>query len=147
MSNIAIALREEVVRLSRREIKQGSAALKKASSQYRRDIAAIKRQVAKLQRICGLLERKILAKPVTPDAGTDTSKLRFSARGLKSHRERLGISAADYGKLAGASSLSVYNWENGKARPRKEQVAKLAALKRISKREAMARLEKLAKRK
>lgn len=143
MPNIAAALREEITRLSRREIKQGSALLKKSSAQYRRDIAALKRQVADLKKICGLLERKILAKPVTPEAGTDTSKLRFSARGLKSHRERLDISAADYGKLVGASSLSVYNWENGKARPRKEQVAKLAALRGISKREAVARLERM----
>lgn len=141
MPNIAAALRDEVTRLSRREVKQGSVSLKKASSQYRRDIAALKCQVAKLQRICGLLERKILAKPVKPPKDLDTSKIRFSASGLRSHRARLGLSAADYAKLAGVSGLSVYNWEKGKARPRKEQVAKLAVLRRISKREAMARLE------
>jgi predicted transcriptional regulator len=69
--------------------------------------------------------------------------IRFRADGLKSHRARLGLSAADYGRLVGASGLSVYHWESGKARPRKEQVAKLASVRGIGKREAVRRLELL----
>jgi len=147
MPNIAIAIREEIVRLARRELKKETAGLKKASTQHRKDIAALKRQVTKLQRINGLLERNVLAKPIKPPKGLDTSKVRFSPKGLQTQRERLGLSAADYAKLAGVSGLSVYNWEKGKARPRKEQVATLAALRGLSKREAIVRLEQLAKRK
>jgi len=44
----------------------------------------------------------------------------------------------------GVSGLSIYNWEKGKAKPRKEQVATLAALRGITKREAAARLEQLS---
>ena len=40
-----------------------------------------------------------------------------------------------------ASGLSVYHWEGAKARPRKQQVAKLVAVRGIGKREAMKRLE------
>jgi DNA-binding XRE family transcriptional regulator len=145
MPNIAIAIREEIVRLTRRELKKETAGIKKASTQHRKDIAALKRQVIKLQRINGLLERNVLAKPIKPPKGMDASRVRFSPKGLQTQRERLGLSAADYAKLAGVSGLSVYNWEKGKARPRKEQVATLAALRGLSKREAAARLEQLNK--
>lgn len=39
--------------------------------------------------------------------------------------------------------MSVYHWESGKVRPRPEQVAKLAAIRGLGKREAMERLEML----
>ena len=105
----------------------------------------MKRQVAKLQRVNGLLERNVLAKPVKAETDVDASKIRFSPKGLKKHREKLDLSAADYATLAGVSGLSIYNWEKRKAKPRKEQVATLAALRGISKREATARLEQLSK--
>ena len=58
-------------------------------------------------------------------------------------RERLGLSAEDFGKLLGVSAQSIYNWEHEKARPRAEQLAKVAALRGIGKREAKARLDQL----
>jgi len=44
-------------------------------------------------------------------------------------------------KLLGVSTLSVYNWEGGKATPRRERLAAIVALRWIGKREAQARLE------
>ena len=60
---------------------------------------------------------------------------------MKSQRERLGFSAADYAKLVGVSELTIYNWEQGKTRPRKEQLAALVAVRGIGKREALVKLE------
>ena len=60
------------------------------------------------------------------------------------HRERLGLSVGDFGKLLGVSAQSIYNWERETAYPRGEQLAKLAALRSIGKREAQARLAQLA---
>ena len=62
---------------------------------------------------------------------------------MKAHRERLGLSAENYGKLLGASALSVYNWEQGKARPRKRSVDACMVIRRIGKREAAKRLASL----
>ena len=67
----------------------------------------------------------------------------FSGEALKAHRERLGLSAENYGKLLGASAMSVYNWEQGKARPRKRSVDAWTAIRRIGKREAARRLANL----
>ena len=61
MPNIAAVLKEETSRLARKEVRRETAALQKASAQYRRDIAALKRHVTVLQRQVALLERKVLA--------------------------------------------------------------------------------------
>jgi transcriptional regulator with XRE-family HTH domain len=43
----------------------------------------------------------------------------------------------------GVSALTIYSWESGKSRPRKKQLAGLAAVRRLGKREARKRLEML----
>jgi transcriptional regulator with XRE-family HTH domain len=58
-------------------------------------------------------------------------------------RKRLGLSAADLGLLLGVSALSVYKWEQGKARPRAKYLEAIADLRGIGKREAAVRLESL----
>ena len=62
---------------------------------------------------------------------------------MASNRKRLGLSAADFGLLAGASGQSVYAWEQGKARPRGKNLAAIAALRGVGKREVVERLAAL----
>jgi Predicted transcriptional regulators len=97
----------------------------------------LKRQVAQLQR------RN--TSPVLAE-GSDGKKVRFVAKGLRSQRSRLGLSAEDYGKLVGVSGQSVYNWEQGHSIPRSQQASAIAALRSIGKREAVARLEQANRR-
>ena len=68
---------------------------------------------------------------------------RFRADGVRSHRARLELSAMDYGRLVGVSGLTIYHWESGKVRPRQAQLAKLASIRGLGKREAMNRLAML----
>jgi len=149
MPNIATVLKQEIARLSRREARGQVSTLKKASNQYRHNIAALKRQVSKLERQVALLAGKVLSGPSgssvpAAQAGDDGQAPRFMAKGLRSHRKKLGISADDYGRLIGVSGQSVYNWERGSARPRASQIAALAAVRSIGKREALVRLEQAA---
>lgn len=147
MPNIAAVFRDEIVRLARKELRGQTGKLKNASAQHRRDIAALKRQVAKLERQVSVLEGLVLKKaPMTP-AGDTKTRVRFTAKGLQSQRKRLGMSAADYAKLLGVTPQSIYNWEHGTTRPRKEQIARLASLRGMGKREACARLRQLTGRK
>lgn len=142
MANLTSILNDQIRRLARREIKAQTKTTKRLTAQYRRDIAALKRQVAALQKTVAFLqaqEKRRVAQQ--PSIAKPAEGVRFRADGLKSHRARLGLSAADYGRLVGASGLSVYHWESGKARPRRGQVAKLVAVRGIGKREAMKRLE------
>ena len=53
------------------------------------------------------------------------------------------FSQAEYAALVGVSTLSIYNWESERARPREKQLAALAAVRKLGKREACRRLEML----
>ena len=143
MPNIGTLLKQEISRLSRREVRTHVKATKNATAQHRRHIAALKRQVTKLERQVSLLQQRVLSAPPVTPASSDTKQIRFVAKGLRSQRNRLGLSAADYGRLVGVSAQSVYNWERGLASPRREQLKSLAAFRVISKREAQARLQQL----
>jgi DNA-binding transcriptional regulator YiaG len=144
MPNLGVVLREEINRLSRRTLRGGIAATKRASAQQRRDIAALKRGLGELTRQVAQLARRMpqtqaLSTPPRPG----TKAVRFVAKGLRSQRARLELSAADLGRLVGVSEQSVYNWEHGAARPRPAYAARLAALRNVGKREAHAQLAKL----
>jgi DNA-binding transcriptional regulator YiaG len=143
MANLTSALNDQIRRLSRREINGQTRSTRKLSAQHRRDIAELKRQVSELTKRLAFLERQEKRRVAEQPVPTKVEGIRFRADGLKSHRSRLGLSAEDYGRLVGSSGLSIYNWEGGKVRPRAEQVAKLAAVRGLGKREALKRLEML----
>ncbi len=143
MPNIGSVLKQEITRLARREVNAQTKVIRKASAQYRRDIAQLKREVAALSKQVMYLERqeRKRASKGVPKASVEGK--RFSARGVQGHREKLGLSAADYASLVGVSSQSIYNWEQGRARPGDEQLASLVAVRELGIREALKRLELL----
>ena len=149
MPNIGTVVREEIVRLSRKECRQQVEPIKKTTTQMRHEVAALKRRVAQLERHVMMLSRQVamLSRKVIGTASVkvavNAKPSRFSAKGLQAQRLRLELSAADFGKLLGVSAKSIYNWEAEKARPRAEQIAKLGALRGLGKREVADRLEQL----
>ena len=183
MANLASALKEEISRIARKEIRQQAAGITKSTVQIARDVAALKRQMQDLQRTLSSLRpqdapgktavrkparKKAAAKskdtkaaaaaPESASAAAPASspapaaasakrsaRTRFSPKGLKADRERLGLSADNYGKLVGVSGLSIYNWEQAKARPRESSIAALMSIRGIGKREAANRLGAAAK--
>jgi len=144
MANIAGVLRQEIVRLARKEIRNETDALRKASVKYRKDIAELRRQVSDLQRRLAPLEKRATRNAPAQVSEAEADGVRFTAKGLRSQRKRLALSAADYGKLVGVTGQSIYSWEREISQPRKQQVARLASIRHIGKKEARARLEQLA---
>lgn len=141
MPNIGQVLKEEIVRLAKREATSSMQPAKKAASQHRKSIAELKRQMADLARAVALLQRQA-SKPRTSRAKAEPAlKLRFVAKGLASHRARLGISAAQFGRLVGVSGQSVYNWEAGKSTPRADQLRRIADIRGLGKKQVQAKLE------
>ena len=140
MPNIVAVLRTEITRLARKETRIHTKNLQRASAQYRRAVAALKRDVAQLRAEVARLKRSA-ANARGPQAGKEEgARIRFTAKGLKSQRARIGLSALDYGKLIGVTGHTVYSWENGASKPRAAQLASIAALRGIGKREALGRL-------
>ena len=117
--------------------------MRKAAAQHRKAIALLKREASKLQREITRLERQTGGEAVPPVSEGEGDGIRFTAKGIHSNRARLGVSAADFGKLIGVSAQTVYKWEHGSARPRKRQLALLASLRGVGKKDAVARLETL----
>ena len=141
MSNIASALKEEVSRIARKEIRRETLSLKKSSATHRADIAALKRRVhaleRQLRRVGGAAES---SGPAAANEDSVAPGSRFSAKSMASQRRRLGLSAAECGLLVGASAQSIYNWEAGKVRPRARHLAAIAALRTLGKKDAAAHL-------
>jgi DNA-binding transcriptional regulator YiaG len=144
MTTFAIALKDEVRRLARKEIKAQTGATARAVAQYRRQIAALKRQIRDQDRKIDFLskQRQQGLQSIDPETAVN-SNLRFSARSVKAQRRRTGLSAEGYARLLGVSPLTVYNWENGKTRPRNGQFESLVAIRGLGKREAQAKLNSL----
>ena len=76
MSTFASALKSEIIRLARREVKQAITPVKSAASKYRRVIASLKSQIASLF--------KQATKPVEPTvpgvSDKELKKARFSGK-------------------------------------------------------------------
>lgn len=142
LMNIATALKSEIVRLARKELRGETKSLRKATAAYRSEIAALKRRVLELEKQLRRVGRPAKAE-VSRTADSESPRVRFSAKGLTAQRKRLGLSAHDLGLLLGASGQSVYNWESGQIRPRASQLPAIVALRSMGKREAEARLEAL----
>jgi DNA-binding transcriptional regulator YiaG len=148
MPNIAALLKTEISRVARKELRLAVGTLKKQASSQRSEIASLKRRVQDLER-----QQKKSSRVINRDASIKASRsvqrvdaapaegLRFRAAGMASNRNRLGLSAADFGRLIGATAQSVYAWEQGKSKPQPQNLAAIAALRGIGKREAEARLD------
>ena len=145
MPNIAALLKTEIARVARKEVRGETHHLKKAVSTYRSEIAQLKRRAQALEQQLRRLSKGAAKAQPAPN-GHDASAeqpFRFSAKGLASHRKRLGLSAHDCGLLLGASGQSVYKWEEGEVRPRAKHMPAIAALRGMGKKEANARLAEL----
>jgi DNA-binding transcriptional regulator YiaG len=143
MTNIASILKEEISRVARKAVRGETQSLKMRVSACRTEITSLKRRTAllevELRRV-----HKAHAKSVPSDEPAQPeNNPRFSAKGLGSQRRRLGLSALECGLLVGATGQSIYNWEQGAARPRVKHLPALAALRTMGKKAAAARLASL----
>ena len=139
MANIASFIKSEITRIARKEIRAEIQTLKKASAQYRSDIAALKRRLVEQDRLIAKLSKN---KPAAAAAGKaeEASQLRFRADGFASLRKKLGLSAAEMGKLLSVSLQTIYHWEKGQSKPRANQLQGIAEVRKLGKRGAAARL-------
>ena len=127
MSSFADQLKSEIARIARKEARAETRALKKAQVQQRAEIAAIKRRLIEAEKQLARLA-KAAGKSRVPAAGPDTSSasaLRFRVAGFASLRKKRGLSAAEMGQLLGVSA----------------QLAAIAAVRKLGKREVLSRLQ------
>jgi DNA-binding transcriptional regulator YiaG len=144
MPNIAQVLKEEIARISRKQSRAELATLKRTVARHRAEIAALKRQLAELSRRLSTVQRGKSVPASSDIAPVAAGQARFSAKGLASHRKRLGLSAAQLGRMFGVSGQTIYLWESGRARPRPRHMPAVAALRRMGRRQVASVLAGLA---
>ena len=141
MPNVATILKTEIARVARKEVRGETVPLKKAVSAYRSEIAALKRRAQTLEQALKRLSKVHVTVSRADTVPDEPRKFRFSAKSLASQRRRLGLSSVQCGLLLGASDQSVHNWEHGKTRPLAKNMSAIAALRGMSKKDAIARLQ------
>lgn len=144
--NIASLLKSEMARLARKELKAELEPLRKAVAAHRTTLAKLKRELATVERELKGMQKRVGRPGPAARAETEGENAghRFSAKGLVSHRKKLGFSREQYAGLVGVSAQSIYKWERGEARPRQAQLAALVQARGLGKRQALARLEAAA---
>lgn len=124
--------------LSETITKGAARATRKPITNLRRDVAMLKREVAGLKR-----QLKDLSKQPKPAPEPETYKpeapgLRPTSKAVLKLRQKLGLTQAEFAKLAGVSTLTVYKWEKvgGRIRMRGPALQGFARVRAMGKREA-----------
>ncbi len=146
MTTFAVSLKKEIARVARKELREEITSLRKGSASYRSEIAELKRKLKSLESQVKALSRVVPRAEVVPKLSKAVArakpgrKVLFGSGDLLALRQHLGFTQAQMGKLIGASSLSIYKWESGQVIPRAAQLEKILAVRKIGKREALARI-------
>ena len=146
MPNIASLLKQEISRLARKEVRAAMATLKSSLAKSQKQIRELKATVKRVEQRLDRIEKSISQKQSASSkaAGGNDLPVRFSPKSVRSHRKRVGLSAAEYAKLLGVSMQTVYHWEQGKSRPRRSQLKTLREARQMGKREIQRRLSAIA---
>jgi len=140
MPNIAQVLKDEIQRLARKEIRTSCAGLHKTNVTLKKTVADLKRRIARLEsdnrRLMTLANKQI--KHPSKQKVEEGRKLRITGRGIRALRAKLGLSQADFAKLLGSSSQSVWLWEQEQGRLNLREKTRIAihSIKDIGAREA-----------
>jgi len=144
MPNLAHALKQEIARIARKEVKGDVTALRKATASYRTEIAALKRQVkdlgVQLRAAQRTVSRALPADAIGEPKARPGRKRTFSAERLKAKRLAFGLSQAQMAQLLGISALSQWKWESGQVTPRAGKLERYFEVMGMGKREALRAL-------
>jgi DNA-binding transcriptional regulator YiaG len=144
MPNLAAVLNHEIRRLAKREVTAEIGKIRRSHARLCQEVANLRRLLDQQDWELRHLKREIYEERGSSEApGELLEEVRYSSRSIRALRRRLGLSAADFGRLVGVSPLTVFNWEHERFRPRKKKLAALIAIRKMSKREASDMLAKL----
>jgi len=141
MADFASALKTEVIRLARKELRAQMEPIKKSAAQLRAQVTELRAEVSTLKAKLKQMDKQT-PKAVRVDAieTPKRSRQRFTAKGFATMRGKLGLSCVEMGHLIGASDQSVRKWEEGESVPREKFQQAIFSLRGLGKREIAVRL-------
>ena len=137
MSTVQNALKQEIIRLARREIKQQATSILSGIKKLKATTAMLKAEIAALQKAKAVAP--VGPAPVISDE--DVKGARFSGMLIKRLRTRLGLSRNEFGKLIGVTGFAVIAWETNECKPKADRRKALIALRKMSKRQVAKMLK------
>jgi DNA-binding transcriptional regulator YiaG len=151
MPNFTQALKAEIVRISRKEIKASVGPLHSSNVNLRKSLKTLKDKIAALETETKRLQSlsKTL-QPKTPSVDPkEAENVRITSKGIRKLRAKLGLSQDSFAKLLGVTMQAVYAMEHksGRFKLRAATLSNLIVVRGMGKREAGKRLEELGKKK
>lgn len=149
MANIGQVLKEEIARIAKKEVKTGTALLRKDTIRLKKDVADLKRRLTGLERDNRLLMKQAAKAKAIEETEKPSSKelhrMRVTGSMIIKLREKLGLTQNTLGKLLGISGQSVYQYETveGNLRLRDKTKAALSLVRQMGKRDAQIKLEEM----
>ncbi|MBM4347779.1 MAG: helix-turn-helix domain-containing protein, partial [Deltaproteobacteria bacterium] len=141
MGKVEAIIKSEIVRLAKKEMRRVATPLRRDIRSLRSNVSQLRKTVLSLERFIALQKKEWEKKPPLKAAPEEVEASRLSPRLIRSLRKRLGLSQRDLARLTGVSSLTVYQWESGVFKPKKEKKGLLIALRKLGRREAKRLLE------
>ena len=148
MPDVARVLREEVQRLAKKQVKSGLTPIRRDNVRLKKQVADLRRELAALTRTSREWLARVTAVVTTKETAVATERaatLRPTSKSLVRLRRRLDLTQVEFGRLLGVSGQAVLNWERkgGRVRMRTANLAALAGIQKLGKREARRRLEEM----
>lgn len=119
MSDLVQAIKGEITRLSRKEIKKVQVALKAELSKLRKEVSTLRGAVSELKKENKALRSlKVSAGKVAPESADKNEKpgIRPTVKSVKRLRAKLGLGQDDFATLCGVGRITVSRWEQGDGR-------------------------------
>ena len=149
MPNIAKVLKDEISRISRKEVKAAVSPLRRPSVRSRRDLANLKRRVALLEKESKRLQSMLagVTKAQHVPVPETVERVRMTAKGVTSLRRKLRLSQVQFAALLGVSPQIVQVWEKkqGTLKLRDTTKAAILSARAMGAREAQERLAEIPK--
>ena len=113
MPNLGVVLKEEIQRLTRKEVRAAVNPLKKRVAELARTNAALKRSVPQLEKTVARLNDEAKARQLqaVQKGGKAAAGTRVGPRSIAAQRKRLKLTRKQFGQVAGVSANTVYLWE------------------------------------
>ena len=142
MGKVEDAVRAEIMRLMRREMRNVVLPLGRDVRQLKRGLGGVSKSVARLERVlAGQVREGEARKGRLEVSEEEARKARMSAGLIRKLRTRLGITQGQLGVLVGVSPGAVTQWEMGVMSPRGQNRATLVALRKLGRRDVRRMLE------
>lgn len=143
MPDFARAVKDEIVRLAKKEVKKAVGPLNARIRELSRTVSGQDKKIAGLEKTVAKQEKELRQAAPVPETAPpeEVKKARISPRLVKTQRKRLKLNQTQFAQLLNVSVAAVRSWEQGRAMPKEDTMATFVAVRKLKPREAWERLE------